>query len=876
MYGLRYLIEKVYELKGFRGRAALSLSQLIVGIFLTVLLGVYSQVSTAQSREIRVISSSTSNLEEQNAFIQTSLTAVDASLVFAGYCSVDDATPDPVDNNAWLAVEAGTIFGKEVEELDFLVGNGSDFEVLTVDAVSKGVVVMPQEFSSSLSGISHDYSSENVGLATTSGQATNYAYSVIPGQQRDSITVVDEGNENYSVMSSGTSALLSAVYEKPGSTTDPDRTELTVLNQRSGNNVKVINQPYIESVVPEVTDTLINFGTDADYFVSSSEGNDSNDGLSPDRPKKTLSAALSLVKTGVGGQKLALKASDVWYEQIKPNKQGVSGNHIVFGAYGVGKRPRLDGTVTISNWSVYKGSIYKASVSSAIGQLFVDGERIRMARYPNDGFHTISTISSTTLTSSDLSTSMNYTGAAIIVRNVEWALEAATVTSSSGQSITMSKSIGTLEAGEGFMLVNKLEFLDEANEWFYDKNSQTVYVWMPDSSNPANHQMSGSLNSNAINTWNCSNLTIENLDLFGSGYGVYITKGSGIDVVGCEIHGMKYSGIYVPKDGSGQQSLTFDDNVVYDCSDRGIRNDGGSSSTTITNNQIYDIGLFDMLNNDSKYAVGIGISSGGDDLVIEYNDIRRTGYSGISLKGINAKCRYNYVEDALLWLSDGGCIYTIGTEADGTVISNNVVRRAYGGKEGIIPSYTISGGVYLDDLSTNVTVKDNTIYDCNYGIYFHNDYTCYGQGNLIVHCGIGIYAHEQHAKSYASNNTIIVGDVLQEYSGPWLYGHPHGAMINGATPSLTNNTYYCQSATKIFKTSGGGASIDFSSWKSSTGNDTGGSFSGSFTGTESLFYNETANSKTVSLSGTWKTIDGTAVSSLILAPYTGKVLLKTD
>ena len=270
MYGLRYLIERVYESNGYWRHARLRFSRLAVGVLLTASLGVYSQVSTAQTREIRVISSSTNSLDEQNTFIQSALTAVDQSLVFAGYCRVGDATPVPTQNKAWLAVESGTIFGKTVEELDFLVGNGSDFEVKTVDAISKGVVVMPDELSTSLSGTAHDYSSDNLGLSTTSGQVTNYAYSVIPGQQRDSISIVDEGNENYSVVSSGTSALLSAVYEKPGASTDPDRSELTVLNQRAGNNVKVINQPYIEIAIPAEPTDGFDFGMEGTYFVSSS------------------------------------------------------------------------------------------------------------------------------------------------------------------------------------------------------------------------------------------------------------------------------------------------------------------------------------------------------------------------------------------------------------------------------------------------------------------------------------------------------------------------------------------------------------------------------------------------------------------------------
>ena len=79
-------------------------------------------------------------------------------------------------------------------------------------------------------------------------------------------------------------------------------------------------------------------------YVSSSQGNDNNDGRAPERPVKTLNDALSHVRNNSADQVL-LKRGDVWTNQTFGGwwKSGRSADEpIVIGAYGTGERPRLD------------------------------------------------------------------------------------------------------------------------------------------------------------------------------------------------------------------------------------------------------------------------------------------------------------------------------------------------------------------------------------------------------------------------------------------------------------------------------------------------------------------------------------------------------
>jgi len=73
-------------------------------------------------------------------------------------------------------------------------------------------------------------------------------------------------------------------------------------------------------------------------FVSNSEGDDANDGLSPDRPLKTIARGVSLLRDGYPDW-LLLKRGDAWPENCNWNRSGRPGQPNLLGAYGQGPRP---------------------------------------------------------------------------------------------------------------------------------------------------------------------------------------------------------------------------------------------------------------------------------------------------------------------------------------------------------------------------------------------------------------------------------------------------------------------------------------------------------------------------------------------------------
>jgi hypothetical protein len=100
------------------------------------------------------------------------------------------------------------------------------------------------------------------------------------------------------------------------------------------------------------------------YYVSSSLGNDANNGTSTATPWQTLGHVNG--QTFQPGDSVLLRRGDVWNESLVPPSSGASGNPISFDAYGTGAPPNLTGyyAVPASAWVNVTGNAWKAPVPS--------------------------------------------------------------------------------------------------------------------------------------------------------------------------------------------------------------------------------------------------------------------------------------------------------------------------------------------------------------------------------------------------------------------------------------------------------------------------------------------------------------------------------
>ncbi|MDR6879601.1 Ig-like domain-containing protein [Bacillus sp. 3255] len=103
------------------------------------------------------------------------------------------------------------------------------------------------------------------------------------------------------------------------------------------------------------------------FYVSSSSGDDANDGLSAAAPWKTLNKVSST--TFIPGDKILLHAGDSWDGQLWPKGSGAEGNPIIIDQYGIGSRPLING-----QGNNFDQTIYNSTTTYNTGAVFLKNQ----------------------------------------------------------------------------------------------------------------------------------------------------------------------------------------------------------------------------------------------------------------------------------------------------------------------------------------------------------------------------------------------------------------------------------------------------------------------------------------------------------------------
>jgi parallel beta-helix repeat protein len=615
------------------------------------------------------------------------------------------------------------------------------------------------------------------------------------------------------------------------------------------------------------------------YYVSTS-GNDSNSGTSSDSPWKSLVKVNSF--TFKPGDQILFRKGDQWSGSITVTGAGTSGSPILYSSYGSGAKPKIYGSEKIINWTKHSGNIYKATVSKDINQVFVNDAKIKVARYPNTGYFKVSTVkSSTSLTSSELSSSINYSGASWFGRTGYYFTPTHKVTSSSGNSITLDAvPQKDLNVGEGFFLMNKLAFLDQAGEWSYDSGSKTVYLWLPNGDSPANYDVRGSAYDRGIFASGKDYIKVQGLELLQqAGKGIEISNCSNWVIDGNDFN---YPDGYAIMEETYGENHTISNNKIKGPNHIGIQL--RTHNTKVTDNVITNVGLYDNIGitGNGKFYYGSGIFINGRKNIIRHNRITDINYNGIFFAGPDNLIEFNFIQNICLMKGDGGGVYTTqpGTNpTTGSVIKHNIIINSVGSNDGFTSKVQFGEGIYIDESAHGVTVEYNTVYrSSNAGIKLHKCDANIVRYNTVMDAryAIQLLNHSGSTKTQVNNNILFStgnGDV-NNYE-------PRQLMLRVSSPNATvNNNIYRNpyESTGIFKKD---SYVGFSEWKSETGYDSNSKCNHTKLNTgekEKLFYNDSKSDKSINL-GTkvYKDIDGNQVTgSFTLKPFTSRILIATD
>jgi len=512
-------------------------------------------------------------------------------------------------------------------------------------------------------------------------------------------------------------------------------------------------QPFSSKVLVLVA------GGKRNFYVSTSAGNDANDGLSPATAWKTISKLTSMMPNFGAGDSILFKRGDTFRGQLNIVASGASGNNIVFCAYCSGKNPVFNGSEPVTGWTTCgtcNPGVYEKSFTTCVPKhLYLNGKELIIARYPNTGYLTIDIVNANAATGfqdNDLTNADGYwNGATLKYRAARWCFGITNVSNYTNKTFTFTTNVQSdlyyPKIGWGYYLEGKLSELDADGEWFYDATSQKLYV---KTTNPNSQNIEASVYENGIYIHNQNYLTIKNLNFKqqqtnGIGIHTYTNnwqlRSSYITIENDTFSSIGYNGVSISslKDVSNVQvsNRIFIRNNHFEK----LNNSGVDADTcfavSVQNNTFKNISLTPGYNVSFSQEGGDAVFFGRTSsyCTTGNNVVDSIGYTGIQyLHSSTNLIEKNFVSNTNLILDDGAGIYAFGSTSNNTIIRNNFVKDAIGNISATNQTYTMAEGIYIDEGTNNFNVYENTIQNVDNGVKYNNSHHHNVHHNNIYNC----------------------------------------------------------------------------------------------------------------------------------------------
>jgi len=513
--------------------------------------------------------------------------------------------------------------------------------------------------------------------------------------------------------------------------------------------------------------SLIVFSTN--YYISGA-GDDSFNGTSKNTPWKTIGKLNSSWSLMAPGDSVLFRRGDTFRGMIQPGLSGTLSLPCVISAYGSGENPVISGSKLVTSWSVYSGNIWKATLTGfsadPIESIYANKLLLEPAREPNNNFYnTTSNGTTTTLNSTELNQANDYwTGATLVHRVRNWVWDKVVVQSSTNGQLVIPSSAAllfTTQSGRGFYFINKLSFLDAANEWYYDPTNKIMYTWFPDNANPTGLTVEVPVKDyrygilfNFMNNWTVENLTFTQ----GAWGGIRANSTNNITIRNCVFDKNSGVGIVI----NVGENVKIQNNTIRNTINSGIRANS-LKYYEISNNKISNCGLpTSYIDGYDRWGISVNPGVKGK---IKYNTIDTVGSSGIALTDSLSVIEKNVIRNSCYKISDNGGIYLVEagksvttTRIYGDTIRNNFISDTYGNYDAANRSTWVQG-MDISDYSGNCVIENNTVYNNEeYGLKLFGAFNIKIRNNVLFANGeaqIGIGTKSSlFAESVVKNNLI--------------------------------------------------------------------------------------------------------------------------
>jgi parallel beta-helix repeat protein len=471
----------------------------------------------------------------------------------------------------------------------------------------------------------------------------------------------------------------------------------------------------------------------ANYYFSAVSGNDAHSSAqarNASTPWKTIGKLNSFFSLLKPGDSVLLERGETFYGSIVIRKSGTAALPIVIGAYGTGSKPIITSLVTLTGW-VSKGNGIWESYNSALGKtvntVLINDEVQQIGRYPNSdaankGYLNFeSHFRENSITDNDLTSSTNWKGAEVVIRARRWILDRNKIQSYKGGKITYgATSKYRPKNNYGYFIENDIRTLDQFGEWYYNSSGKKLNIYFG-SAAPSSYTVQTTTFDNLISSADNYNIVLDNLNIKGANENaIDIRRGSNMNIKNCDIAFSGGSGVTA----YGIKYINIENCTISNSNNNGIDLGYSGNNAIIRNNKITNTSVFAGMGGSGD-GKSFGIHSHGSNSIIEYNEIRNTGYVGITFGGDFTTVKNNLIDGYCTIKDDGSGIYAFtgsaNTNFKGRKVIGNIVMNGVGAPEGVDENTPLVEGIYMDDNAAGVEISGNTIANIpGKGIFLHN------------------------------------------------------------------------------------------------------------------------------------------------------------
>ena len=266
--------------------------------------------------------------------------------------------------------------------------------------------------------------------------------------------------------------------------------------------------------------------------------------------------------------------------------------------------------------------------------------------------------------------------------------------------------------GSTVRLLGHPDFLTRPGEFAWDAKAKRLLVKPPTGFNSGRAELVVARTANLLRLDNARNVTVEGLtftDVPWDGSAVLAKGGSGLRIAG---NRFALVGTAVTLDGATRSEVSR--NRMEHLGRSGIYLAPGSSDNRILANRISDVG-------EVRFFGGGVIAAGIRNTLIAHNDIRRAARYGISVKNWNPQTvnsdnviEFNRIRDTARQTADAGAIEMLGRSGNDTrsIVRFNDIRDTGGLATDAQGRWLVrykGFGIYLDDMTSGVTVQGNLL-----------------------------------------------------------------------------------------------------------------------------------------------------------------------